>query len=45
MIPGIGGVLARNLVAYAGSAEGVFKEPGKTLKKNTRYRGSKRQTY
>jgi DNA processing protein len=27
VIPGIGGVLARNLVAYVGSVEGIFKEP------------------
>ncbi len=31
MIPGIGGVLARNLVAYTGSVEGVFSESLKTL--------------
>lgn len=33
MIPGIGGVLARNLVAYTGSVEAVFSEPLKSLKK------------
>ena len=33
MIPGIGGVLARNLVAYIGSVEGVFGETVKTLTK------------
>ena len=33
MIPGIGGILARNLVAYVGSVEGVFKEPVKSLMK------------
>lgn len=33
MIPGIGGVLARNLIAYTGSAEGVFSETVNTLKK------------
>lgn len=33
IIPGIGGVLARNLVAYAGSVEGVFTESLKTLQK------------
>src|SRR5512135_1650480 len=27
VVPGIGGVLARNLVAYVGSVEGIFKEP------------------
>jgi DNA processing protein len=27
MVPGIGGVLARNLVAYVGSVEGIFREP------------------
>lgn len=27
MIPGVGGVLARNLVAYVGSVEGIFNEP------------------
>ncbi|SHF72198.1 DNA processing protein [Mariniphaga anaerophila] len=31
MVPGIGGVLARNLVAYTGSAENVFSEPDKAL--------------
>ncbi len=33
MIPGIGGVLARNLVAYTGSVEGIFSESLKTLTK------------
>ncbi len=33
IIPGIGGVLARNLVAYVGSVEGVFTEPLKSLQK------------
>ncbi|PIF05479.1 MAG: DNA-protecting protein DprA [Draconibacterium sp.] len=33
MIPGIGGVLARNLVAYTGSVEAVFSEPVRVLKK------------
>lgn len=33
MIPGIGKVLARNLIAYVGSAEGVFSEPLKSLVK------------
>jgi DNA processing protein len=33
MVPGIGGVLARNLLAYTGSAEKVFCEPFKTLMK------------
>jgi DNA processing protein len=33
MVPGIGGVLARNLVAYTGSAERVFSEPFKALVK------------
>ena len=33
IIPGIGGVLARNLVAYVGSVEGVFNEPLKSLQK------------
>ncbi len=31
MIPGIGGILARNLIAYAGSVEAVFSEPLKSL--------------
>lgn len=31
MLPGIGGVLARNLVAYVGSVEGIFKESYKGL--------------
>ena len=31
LIPGIGGILARNLVAYVGSVEGVFSEPLKAL--------------
>jgi DNA processing protein len=33
MLPGIGGVLARNLVSYCGSLEAVFSEPLKALKK------------
>ncbi len=33
LIPGVGGVLARNLVAYAGSVEGVFSESEKSLTK------------
>lgn len=33
MLPGIGGILARNVVAYVGSVEGVFKEPLKSLVK------------
>ncbi len=33
LIPGIGGVLARNLIAYTGSVEGIFSEPLKSLKK------------
>jgi DNA processing protein len=33
MVPGIGGVLARNLVAYTGSAERVFTESFKSLVK------------
>jgi len=33
IIPGIGGVLARNLVAYIGSVEGIFNEPLKSLQK------------
>ena len=33
LISGIGGVLARNLVAYAGSVEGVFSESFKSLQK------------
>lgn len=33
IIPGIGGVLARNLVAYVGSVEEVFNEPLKSLQK------------
>ncbi|MBN1984670.1 MAG: DNA-processing protein DprA [Prolixibacteraceae bacterium] len=33
MIPGVGGVLARNLVAYAGSVENIFRESENTLKK------------
>lgn len=33
MIPGIGNVIARNLVAYVGSAEGVFREKEKNLVK------------
>ncbi len=31
LIPGIGGILARNLVAYVGSVEGVFSESLKSL--------------
>ena len=27
IIPGIGSILARNLVAYVGSVEGIFREP------------------
>lgn len=33
MIPGIGGVLARNLVAYVGSVEGIFTESTSKLTK------------
>ena len=33
MIPGVGGILARNLVSYVGSVEGIFSEPLKNLKK------------
>jgi DNA processing protein len=33
LIPGIGGVLARNLVAYVGKVEGVFSESLKSLMK------------
>ncbi len=33
LVPGIGGVLARNLIAYTGSVEGVFSEPLNSLKK------------
>ena len=33
MIPGVGGILARNLVAYVGSVEGIFSEPLKSLMK------------
>jgi DNA processing protein len=33
IIPGIGGILARNLVAYTGSVESVFGEPLKSLQK------------
>jgi DNA processing protein len=33
IVPGIGGVLARNLVAYVGSVEGVFREPVSKLMK------------
>ena len=33
VIPGIGGILARNVVAYVGSVEGVFAESVKTLQK------------
>ncbi|HAH24030.1 MAG TPA: DNA-protecting protein DprA [Prolixibacteraceae bacterium] len=33
LIPGIGNVTARNLIAYIGSVEGIFKEKEKTLLK------------
>lgn len=33
MLPNIGGILARNLVAYIGSAEGVFAQSAKALTK------------
>lgn len=33
MIPGIGGILARNVIAYVGSVEGVFSESLKSLLK------------
>lgn len=33
IIPGIGGILARNVVAYVGSVEGVFSESLKSLQK------------
>jgi len=33
IIPGIGGILARNMVAYVGSIEGVFAESKKALHK------------
>lgn len=33
MVPGIGGVLARNLISYAGSVENVFREPLQKLTK------------
>jgi DNA processing protein len=33
LIPGIGSVTARNLIAYVGSVEGVFQEKEKNLKK------------
>lgn len=33
LIPGIGGVLARNVIAYVGSVEGVFSESLKSLMK------------
>ena len=33
IIPGIGGILARNIVAYVGSVEGVFSESMKSLQK------------
>ena len=33
MIPGIGDVLARNLIAYTGSVEGIFSETVKSLTK------------
>ncbi|MBN1822207.1 MAG: DNA-processing protein DprA [Prolixibacteraceae bacterium] len=33
MIPGIGSILARNLIAYTGSVEGIFNEKTSVLKK------------
>lgn len=33
IIPGIGGILARNIVAYIGSVEGIFSESVKSLQK------------
>ncbi len=33
MIPGVGGILARNLLAYVGSVEGIFTESLQNLKK------------
>jgi DNA processing protein len=33
LIPGVGNVIARNLVSYCGSVEGVFKESKKNLEK------------
>ena len=33
MLPGIGGVLARNLVAYVGSVEGIFSQSYRALTK------------
>ena len=33
LIPGIGSVTARNLIAYVGSVEGVFQEKEKNLMK------------
>lgn len=33
MIPGIGGILARNLIAYTGSVESIFSESAKSLTK------------
>lgn len=33
MLPGIGGVLARNLVAYVGSVDGIFSQSIKALQK------------
>ncbi len=33
MVPGVGGILARNLVAYVGSVDGIFRESVKSLKK------------
>lgn len=33
LIPGVGGILARNLVAYVGSVEGIFSESLKALTK------------
>ena len=36
LIPGVGDILGRKLVALCGSAEAVFREPGKHLKKMPR---------
>jgi DNA processing protein len=33
MVPGVGGVLARNLIAYLGSAEAIFQESSRKLTK------------
>lgn len=33
LIPGIGAITARNLIAYVGSVEGVFQEKEKNLMK------------